>query len=309
MQWRTAMRAFTDLSGMFGKKDANDPLAAIEAPSSWFLYGQVFGGAGLVYLGMITFQMPWWQTIIAVLLSFALALVASRVTGETDTTPVGSMGKITQLTFGLINPGNMNVNLMSANVTANSASCSADLLTDLKSGYLLGANPRQQFLAQFSGIFMGTIVTVLSFRLLVPNASVLGGDQFPAPAMQTWKAVAIALSHGLEGLEPIKRLFILWGAIVGIVLTVLPMMFPKQKHLIPSAAGVGLAWTFHWYYGFLMFVGGGLGLFLEKKAPKWSEEYTFPVASGWIAGESLMGVVDTIWQNGPELVKAMFLHH
>jgi uncharacterized oligopeptide transporter (OPT) family protein len=306
MQWKTAARAFTDLGGMFGggKKGSGDPLAALEAPSSWFVGGQVFGFAGLAYLGHVTFQMPVWQTAIAVLLSFALALVASRVTGETDTTPVGSMGKITQLTFGLISPGNMNINLMSANITANSAACSADLLTDLKSGYLLGAHPRKQFLAQFAGIFMGTVVTVLSFRLLVPDASVLGGDQFPAPAMQTWRAVAIALSHGLAGLEPIKRVFILWGAIVGVVLTVLPMMFPKQKHLIPSPAGVGLAWTFHWYYGFLMFLGGALGLLLEKKAPKWSEEYTFPVASGWIAGESLMGVVNTIWQNGPALVKA-----
>ena len=310
MQWKTAARAFTDLGSMFGKKaGGDDAMAAIECPSSWFVWGQLFGFAGLAYLGHVTFGMPVWQTAIAVMLSFALALVASRVTGETDTTPVGSMGKITQLTFGLLSPGNMNVNLMSANVTANSASCSADLLTDLKSGYLLGANPRKQFLAQFAGIFMGTAVTVLSFRLLVPNASVLGSDQFPAPAMQTWKAVAIALSHGLSGLEPIKRWFILWGAVVGIVLTVLPMIFPKQKHLIPTPAGVGLAWTFHWYYGFLMFVGGGLGLLLEKKAPKWSEEYTFPVASGWIAGESLMGVVNTIWQNGPELLKTMLSHH
>jgi len=146
----------------------------------------------------------------------------------------------------------------------------------------------------------------LSFRLLVPNPSVLGSDQFPAPAMQTWRAVAIALSHGLSGLEPIKRVFILWGAIVGVVLTVLPMMFPKHKNVFPSPAGVGLAWTFHWYYGFLMFLGGGLGLLLEKKAPKWSEEFTFPVASGWIAGESLIGVVNTIWQNWPGLAKAFF---
>ncbi len=308
MQWKTAMRAFTDLGSMFGgRKSDDDPVAAIETPSAWFVWGQLVGFAGLAYLGHVTFGMPVWQTAIAVLLSFALSLVASRVTGETDTTPVGSMGKITQLTFGLLSPGNMNVNLMSANVTANSASCSADLLTDLKSGYLLGANPRKQFIAQFAGIFMGTVVTVLSFRLLVPNASVLGGDQFPAPAMQTWRAVAIALSKGLSGLEDVKRMFILWGAIVGVVLTVLPMVFPKHKKFIPSPAGVGLAWTFHWYYGFLMFVGGALGLFLEKKAPKWSEEYTFPVASGWIAGESLMGVVNTIWQNWPGLAKAMFM--
>jgi uncharacterized oligopeptide transporter (OPT) family protein len=77
------------------------------------------------------------------------------------------MGKVTQLTFGALSPGNVNVNLMSANITAGAATSSADLLTDLKSGYLLGANPRQQFLAQFSGIFVGTVVSVLAFALLV----------------------------------------------------------------------------------------------------------------------------------------------
>src|SRR4029453_2997539 len=51
----------------------------------------------------------------------------------------GAMGKITQLVFGALSPGNVNVNLMSANVTAAAAGSSADLLTDLKSGYLLGA--------------------------------------------------------------------------------------------------------------------------------------------------------------------------
>jgi hypothetical protein len=29
---------------------------------------------------------------------------------------------------------------------------------------------------------------------------------------------------------------------------------------------------------------------LEKKSPEWSGEFTFPVASGWIAAESLMGI-------------------
>ncbi len=199
LQWRTALRAFTDLGAMFGvgRRRADDPVAAIEAPASWFVGGQIVGLVGLAWLGHRTFGMPYWQTALAVLLSFVLALVACRVTGETDTTPVGAMGKITQLIFGVVSPGNMNVNLMSANMTAAAAGSSADLLTDLKSGYLLGAHPRKQFIAQFAGIFVGTLVTVASFRLLVPDASVLGSDQFPAPAAQTWRAVAVALSHGL----------------------------------------------------------------------------------------------------------------
>ena len=115
-----ALRAFTDLGAMIGlgRRRAEDPVAAIETPVSWFVGGQVIGLVGLVWLGHHTFGMPYWQTALAVLLSFVLALVACRVTGETDTTPVGAMGKITQLTFGVVSPGNMNVNLMSANVTA-----------------------------------------------------------------------------------------------------------------------------------------------------------------------------------------------
>ena len=215
------------------------------------------------------------------------------------------MGKITQLTFGVMSPGNVNVNLMSANVTAGGGWQRADLLTDLKSGYLLGANPRQQFIAQFAGIFVGTLVTVLAFRLLVPDASVLGSDQFPAPAAQTWRAVALALSHGVADLGAVKLWSIVGGAVVGVLLTGLAQIFPARQHLIPSAAGVGLAWTFHWYYGLLFFVGGALGWWIERKYPAWAQEFTFPVASGWIAGESLMGVSLVAWEHGPALVRAL----
>src|SRR5262245_30950313 len=266
LEWRTALRAFGDLGAMFaGRSRGNDPLRAIETPASWFVGGQLAGLVGLAWLGHVTFAMPFWETVIAVLLSFVLALVACRVTGETDTTPVGAMGKITQLTFGALSPGNVNVNLMSANITAAAAASSADLLTDLKSGYLLGAHPRRQFIAQFAGIFVGTVVTVLSFRLLVPDAAVLGSDQFPAPAAQTWRAVASALSHGVGSLGAVKVWSIAVGALVGVVLSLLPRLMPDRRHLIPSPAGVGLAWTFHWYYGVLFFVGGLLGWWIAKQ--------------------------------------------
>src|SRR5438132_6070599 len=275
LQWRTALRAFADLRTMFGggRKSAHDPLAAIEPPASWFVSGQAVGFLGLAWLGHQTFCLPYWQTAVAVLLSFALALVACRVTGETDTTPVGAMGKITQFVFGALSPGNVNVNLMSANITAAAAGTSADLLTDLKSGYLLGAHPRKQFIAQFAGIFVGTLVTVLAFRLLVPDVSVLGSDQFPAPAAQTWRAVALALSQGVRSLGPVKIWSIAIGGLVGIVLAALPKIFPKHQHLIPSPPDVGLAWTFHWYYGLLFFLGGVLGWWAAKKYPQWSAEF------------------------------------
>jgi uncharacterized oligopeptide transporter (OPT) family protein len=237
-----------------------------------------------------------------------LALVACRVTGETDTTPIGAMGKVTQLIFGVLSPGKMNINLMSANITAGAASSSADLLTDLKSGYLLGANPRKQFLAQFAGIFPGTIVTVLCFRIMVPNADMLGSKQFPAPAALTWKAVAEVLSGGVHSLGPIKIWCMVIGGLIGIALPVLCKLYPKQEKWIPSPAAVGLAWTFQWYTALLFFIGAVIAYFWQRKSPKQSDEFLFPVASGIIAGGSLMAVVLIFWENGPALIKQLFMH-
>ena len=306
LSWRTALSAFRDLGQMLSFRSAAASEAGrIEAPMSWFAVGQIVSLVALAWLGNASFGMPVWESVIAVALSFLLALVACRVTGETDTTPIGALGKVTQLTFGALSPGNVNVNLMSANITAGAATSAADLLTDLKSGYLLGANPRQQFLAQFSGIFVGTVVTVITFAALVPNAQVLGTDQFPAPAAQTWSAVAIALGQGLSSLEPIKLWLIFAGAVVGVALTLAPVLLPKYQKYLPSAAAFGLAWVFHWYYGLLFFLGALVALLLERRKPKLAEEFTLPVASGVVAGGSLMGVVLVLWANGGSILSKL----
>jgi uncharacterized oligopeptide transporter (OPT) family protein len=196
--------------------------------------------------------------------------------------------------------------LLSANITAGAATSSADLLTDLKSGYLLGANPRQQFLAQFSGIFVGTIISVLTFAVLVPNAQALGTDQFPAPAAQTWSAVAIALGQGLSSLEPVKLWLILAGGVVGVVLTLTPVFLPKYQEYLPSASAFGLAWVFNWYYGLLFFLGALIALLVERRIPTVAEELTLPVASGVVAGGSLMGVALVFWANGGGMLSKLF---
>jgi uncharacterized oligopeptide transporter (OPT) family protein len=311
MQWKTSLRAFRNLGKMF-KRGAHgkDPLDELEAPTQWFLIGQVVCLIVLAFLAKKTFDIPYWLAALALVLSFILALVACRVTGETDTTPLGPMGQLTQMIVGGIHPGSATTTLMSANVVSSAAISSADLLTDLKSGYLLGANPRKQFLAQFSGIFIGTLVSVLAFGVIIPRdkPDLLGSDQFPAPAAQSWRAVALTMSQGTAQLHPIKRAAIGIGAAVGVILVILPMLFPKKQKYLPSAAGVGLAWTFHWYYSFLFFLGALVGWVWKKAAPKHAEEFIYPVASGVIAGGSLMGVLLIFVENGPEMLKKLFGH-
>lgn len=292
MQWRTVLRAFSGLGAIFGgtRSSADDPLEAIEVPPTWFLAGTILSGMGCIAVLYFCFQTSVLMGIIAVLGTFFLAIVACRATGESDITPVGAMGKITQLTFGILAPSNMVTNLMTASVTAGAAGSSADLLVDLKSGYLLGANPRKQFIAQFLGIFAGTLVVVPAFYLLVPTADVLGSDTWPAPAAQVWAKVAELLKDGLSALHPTAQVGMLVGCLIGIALPLLEKFLPKARPFIPSATGLGLAMVIPFYNTLSMFLGACIATVLQKKAPAFGERYIVAVASGIIAGESLLGV-------------------
>ncbi len=291
LQWQTIGRAIKGAAGGGHKDGVDRPWERIEVPRSWFLAGMSVSGVACILILKFAFETTIPMGILSVAMTFFLALVACRATGETDTTPIGAMGKITQLTYGILAPGHMVTNLMTAGVTAGAAGSAADLLTDLKSGYLLGANPRKQFLAQLAGVFAGTAIVVPAFFLLVPDVSVLGSDRFPAPAAQVWAGVAKLLSNGLESLHPTARLGLLVGALIGILIPLLEHVLPaKAKKFVPSAMGLGLAMVIPAWNSISMFIGASIALIYERMQPKQAETYVIPVSSGIIAGESLMGV-------------------
>jgi uncharacterized oligopeptide transporter (OPT) family protein len=74
---------------------------------------------------------------------------------------------------------------------------------------------------------------------------------------------------------------------------------PDHGPALTPAAGLGLAFTFQWYTALLFFLCAVIGWVVEKKRPKLFEDYAFTVASGVIAGESLMGVAVAFWRAGP----------
>lgn len=287
--WRTVGRAFASMGkAMRGGK----PEGAMkhEMPMAYFVFGVPLLGAVVVFLAWFFFGISPILGVLAVLMSFFIAVVACRATGETDTTPTGALGKVTQLTFGALDPGNVTTNLMTANVTAGIGLHSADLLTDLKTGYLIGASPRQQFWAQFFGVIAGSLFVVPAFLIIIPDASLIGTDKYPAPGAQTWAAVAQLLSQGFATLHPSARWSLLVGGLLGIALPFLEKGFPKAKKWIPSSMGLGLAFTMPAWNAISMFLGAVIAWALEKTRPAVAERYTVPVASGLIAGESLIGV-------------------
>ena len=134
----------------------------------------------VVVLMVYLFQIPWWAGVIAVPLAVVMGFIAARVTGDTDVTPTKALGPVTQGIFGALTPGNLAGNIMSANVTGGIGLHAADLLTTLKTGWLLGGNPRAQFWAQLFGVAAGSVLIVPAFNLLIPDPSQLGGEAWPA---------------------------------------------------------------------------------------------------------------------------------
>jgi OPT family oligopeptide transporter len=318
LRWRTIARSFGELTAIFGhQKKQQDPLAHVEAPMWWFLVGVLVSGTACVLSGWYFFKIVWWMGIIAVVLTFILAIIAARATGETDFTPIGAMGKITQLTYGLLAPSNTTINLSTASITGAGACHSADLLVAMKAGYLVGANPRRQALSQFFGVIAGVLVCIPVYSIIVrmpafdpateKPATNLCTPEFPAPSAQIWKSVAELLSKGFEELPRYSILAMIIAGTLGIAIALGEEFLPRHyAKWLPSATGLGIAGVIQAPQSIALFIGALIAWTWMKAHARSGDRYIVAGSSGLIAGESLMGVTLKLWEGGPVIAKGIW---
>ena len=289
--WRSIGKAITGAFSRGGPVVEQDPR---DVPKAWFASALAVALAFSSLLQVLLFDIKPHLAAIGVLLSFLMAIVAGRVSGETNTTPVGAMGKVTQLTFGLLDPGNVASNLMAANVTGGAASQCADLLHDLKTGSMIGSWPRHQAISQAVGVLGGAVVGSAAYMILIPDPKgMLLTDAWAAPAVATWKAVAEIFANGIDAMPPGSLKGLVIGAGVGIIGALAERLLPKKVvQYMPSVVSVGLAFTLQIYTALSFAIGAALMVALGKLAPKWTPKYGLVLCAGIIAGESLAGVGD-----------------
>jgi uncharacterized oligopeptide transporter (OPT) family protein len=292
-QWRTLRRTFSSMFASFSSKPGmvKGALEHLEIPTRWFIIGFAIAGTLAVIFLAGLFAIHWYMGALAVILTFFLAAITARAGAETGINPISALGKVTQLTYGALAPGNIPTNLMTAGITAGAAASCSDTIGNLKVGHMVGANPRSQFIAQFFGVFAGAILAVPAYFVLVPDASMLGGDKFPAPSALVWMGVAKVLSQGLGTLPHSALVAMIVAFLAGVIIVLIDNLFPKAKPYTPSTAALGIALTIPAYTSFSMFLGALIVWILERKAARWNDVYTIPLASGCIAGESIMGVI------------------
>jgi OPT family oligopeptide transporter len=293
LDYKSLGRAFTGIRAIFNRaRRTEEGIAAVEAPDWWFPIGFVVLAPIVIVLMTWLFDIPVWAALIAVPLAVLMGFIAARVTGETDVTPTKALGPLTQMMYGGITPGNLSGNIMAANVTGGIGLHAADLLTTLKTGWLLGAKPRHQLYAQLFGVAVGAAAIVPLFNLVIPDPSKLGGKEWEAPSVMVWAGVSEAFAGGLDKLGTEARYAIAIGLVLGVVLALAEKFAsPKIKPYVPSPYGLGLSFVLSGSSSIMMFIGAAIAELARRRQQTSS---IVPLASGVIAGESLAGVFAAI---------------
>jgi putative OPT family oligopeptide transporter len=294
-------------SGLFRRKQPGqeiDILKPIELPMSVFVVGIPVIGVMVVWLAHALFDVAIWQGVIAIPLIFIFTLIGVNSTALTSITPTGALGKLTQLTYGVLAPGNIKTNLATASITGEVAGNAANLLMDIKPGYMLGGKPRQQALGHVLGIFAGALASVPIFYAVFLGRGLenLISDQYPMPAAVIWRTVAELLTQGLSNLKVSAQWAALGGAIIGLVLEMLRVATKGRFWL--SGVGIGLAFVIPFNTCFAMFLGSFL---FWLAAARWRNpaqtahrifvQNLEPICAGVIAGGALMGIAVILVEN------------
>jgi uncharacterized oligopeptide transporter (OPT) family protein len=236
-----------------------------------------------------------------------LSVICTNSMALTSWTPTGSMSKITQFTMGAIDRTNPASNLIPAAMTAEIAANSANLLSDIKPGYMLGAKPRQQAVGHVIGIFAGALACVPLFFLLFlqPDANGMRSinsivsDQFAFPAALQWKGVAEIIAKGVSALPHSAVVSMIVAAVSAAAIEIARMVTRGRFQL--SAVSLGLGVVLPPEATLAMWVGATLFWLMGRRyraagtpGHQFWVEGLEPICAGLISGSALVGIGNAI---------------
>ena len=237
-----------------------------------------------------------WQAIIGLLIvgiiAFLFTTVAANATAIVGTNPVSGMTLMTLIIAALIlvavglkgNAG-MAAALIIGGVVCTALSMAGSFVTDLKIGYWIGTTPRKQEAWKFVGTIVAAATVCGVMLVLNKTFGFTGDNALVAPQANAMAAVIQPMMNG--GGAP----WLLYGigAVIAIVLTALkiPALAFALGMFIPIDLNLPLL------------VGGAISWYVstrskDAKVNAARQDKGTLVASGFIAGGALMGVVSAI---------------
>jgi putative OPT family oligopeptide transporter len=230
--------------------------------------------------------------LLALGISFLFTMVAARAIGLIGTNPVSGMTLATLIITSVIltkvglsgKPG-MFVSLIVGGVVCTSLAVAGAFATDLKIGYWIGATPRKQQSYKFLGVIVSAVFCALAMMLLAKTYT-FGSLEMPAPQASAMKEIIFGLMGPEAGVQWILFSFgviisvILWMSGVPALAFALGMYLPIQLNTAVLLGGI-----------LSYFVGRSSR---DEGVVKQRKEKGILVASGYIAGGSIAGVVAAV---------------
>ena len=214
-------------------------------------------------------------------------IVLSECIGRTNWSPLSGMTLIGVTILIFVASGLDDRTTIVASIVVGAGMCVAmaqatDLMLDLKTGYLVGALPRRQQIAQFAGTWLGPIL-VMGLILVLHQAYGMGSAKLPAPQGQ---ALASVIQGILGGDVPMDKY--LAGAGLGALLSA------------SVVGGIGVMVGLGFYLPFDIVLTYTIGTLLRvytdsRLGRAFAEDVGVPVAAGLIVGEALVGVGYSLW--------------
>ena len=238
-------------------------------------------------------------TVLMVILAFVFVAVSSYIVGlvGTSNNPVSGMTisallatAALFLALGYTGDSAILATLGVAAVVCCAATTSGDCSQDLKTGILVGATPKYQQLGQVIGVLVPAFVIAPVLTLLHSSYGI--GTGLKAPQATLFASLTQALFG--EGSLPYRMIAI--GAVIGIVVLIADNGLKRANsayrlHLMPLAVGIYLPITL----AVPILLGGIVRYLVDRNRSSESEgsdsDSGVLVSSGFIAGESIMGIV------------------
>ena len=263
--------------------------AAGEATAAWVRPAVIASAIAVVAVGWVGFGVHPLHGLLAVALGAAFSLAGMQATGETDQTPSGPLGGLTQVMVGGLPPGGVGTPLHAGGVVNGAVTHSSQMLNAWKTGEVVGSRPRQLLVAQLAGIGIGAVAAAVAFWM-VDVAYGIGTDAMPSPAALSWKATAEAVAQGTEGMPSGAPIAALAGGLAGVLLT-LGERSKRLRCFLPSAVAMGIGFIVPAMIAISLAVSAIAFALIARRLPGWNQRNAPSLASGLILGEAFAGVV------------------
>ncbi|KAF5327668.1 hypothetical protein D9619_004869 [Psilocybe cf. subviscida] len=289
-------REYTDIDGQGLQKQRETESEDRLVPNSWVgvgLISSIVIGTFLVWIVFGNEGIKPWATLLGFILGGMLSIIGVRALGETDLNPVSGLGKISQLFFAWIQPGNIVANIIAGGVAEAGAQQAGDLMQDLKTGHLCHASPRAQFFGQLIGSSVSIIVTTTAYTLY-NRAYVIPGPSFPAPTAYVWLSLARLLRDGQ--LPENSAMFMIIFSLLFAVLSASKTYAARRGHWaakwIPSGVAFAIGFLNTPSFSIARLIGGIMEyVYRTRYAKERGDIKLIIIASGFVLGEGVVSIV------------------